>query len=144
MDEVKKILFLFIKGALVVAGLSCVRLPQSRESALSVQGLASCPLRPRIRAYPQVIAPSKVLPTRPRQNAFVVHRSVGLPKAFSKESSLFGVEMEFPVVDGLREEEARKSFSKKLKEKCDLCPGLCQTDRGDFVLLKDVYWSRAK
>jgi hypothetical protein len=63
-----------------------------------------------------------------------------MPRAFSPQTTLFGVEIEFPVasldsVNALR--RAHDKFTQKVKDKCDLCPESCHTAKGNIVHLRD-------
>ena len=124
-------------GLIALADLSCTKASKTQTPESTTQTLSSCPLRPGLRPNSRVVAPSQALPHRLSSATFSVKRKPNLPRAFSPDTTLFGVEMEFPVASNLTVKTAHQKFSARVKEKCDQCLGLCHTATGNIVLLRD-------
>ena len=118
--------------------LSCRSTTDALTFTAPSSTLTSCPI---VSTWPKVRMgrPKPLAAPRRTADMFVLPRPQNLPKAYSQETTLFGVEIEFPI-KGNHQGLAFSRFKEQIKSKCDRCPGTCtsfenfQTGRGSYLI----------
>lgn len=108
--------------------ISCQKSPQLNHSESQVTGSFACPARTplpqlysQMRAMPKPVQPLTPPRSQPQGSEELVQRTQDLPAVFSKESTLFGVEVELPATADLQRDYAKMLLEVVINDKLKKC-----------------------